>query len=77
MMRNNGFLNRAQEPKSRKRSDWPVSLSLTRNLCLQIPISRNNYAFHSRITVWSVSRDGKVSLVVTATQAENHEKALS
>lgn len=36
-----------------------------------------NYAFHGRIMVWSAGPDGKVSLVVTATQAENHDNVLS
>jgi hypothetical protein len=36
-----------------------------------------NYAFHGRITVWSAGPDGKVSIVVTADKAENHDNVLS
>lgn len=36
-----------------------------------------NYGFHGRIMVWSAGPDGKVSLVVTANQAENHDNILS
>ena len=35
------------------------------------------YAFHGRITVWSAGPDGKVSIVVTADKAENHDNVLS
>jgi hypothetical protein len=36
-----------------------------------------NYAYHGRIMVWSAGPDGKASIVVTATQAENHDNVLS
>ena len=36
-----------------------------------------NYAFHGRIMVWSAGPDGKVSILVTANQAENHDNVLS
>lgn len=36
-----------------------------------------NYAYHGRIMVWSAGPDGKVSLVVTANSAENHDNVLS
>lgn len=35
------------------------------------------YAFHGRITVWSAGPDGKVSIVVTADKAQNHDNVLS
>lgn len=36
-----------------------------------------NYAYHGRIMVWSAGPDGKVSIVVTADKAENHDNILS
>lgn len=36
-----------------------------------------NYAYHGRIMVWSAGPDGKVSIVVTADKAENHDNVLS
>lgn len=35
------------------------------------------YAYHGRIMVWSAGPDGKVSLLVTANQSENHDNVLS
>ena len=37
----------------------------------------SNYAYHGRIMVWSAGPDGKVSIVVTADKAENHDNVLS